>query len=95
MDHHDRPRRGLMRTTNERNPSMEHHHFPDGITEADVDTLLAQVDASVEPIHRPVSPFAMYELDKRRERRAMARDLGARVRVLPVFRPVVVRGEAA
>jgi len=72
---------------------MKRNHFPDGLTEADVDTLLAEVRASVEPIHRPTSPFALYELDARRERRETARAL-SKVRTLPI-RFAAVRGEAA
>ncbi|PPK65840.1 hypothetical protein V5P93_000270 [Actinokineospora auranticolor] len=69
-------------------------HYPDGLTGPIVDALLAEMDATVEPIHRPTSPFAMHEIDTRRARREMNRMMGAQVRSLPV-RTVVPRGEAA
>jgi hypothetical protein len=74
---------------------MNTPNHPDGLTESDVDLMEAEVFTSVTPIRRPTSPFAMYELDVRRERREYNRTLGAQVRALPVSRPALVWGEAA
>ncbi|GGS61349.1 hypothetical protein [Actinokineospora fastidiosa] len=73
---------------------MNAPHYPDGLTEEVIDRLLAEVDASVKPVRRPTSPFALRPLDLRRERRQVTRNAVRIVRELQQQR-VAFPGRAA
>lgn len=58
-------------------------HYPDGLTEAVIDRLLDEVSRSVVPVSRSVSPFALADVDVRRERRERNRRLALVSRLYP------------
>ncbi|MGH3809507.1 MAG: hypothetical protein ACRDRU_23340, partial [Pseudonocardiaceae bacterium] len=62
-------------------------NYPDGLTQALIDALVAEVDAAVHPVRRVPPLFADRDAVLRRERRRANRALARAARLLP---PVVL-----
>ena len=73
------------------------NYFPDGLTEAAIDALLAELDATTTAARRPTTPFADQVADERRLRRMRRRVTSHAIRTLPVQpdSSVAELGEAA
>ena len=59
-------------------------NYPDGLTRAVIDTLLAEVDALVRPVHRVPPLFADRDAALRRERRHAHRPMARATRAVLV-----------
>jgi hypothetical protein len=70
-------------------------HYPDGLTQALIDALLAEVDATTRPVRQVPPLFADRDAASRRARRQMNRASARVARSSPVIVPVVADGEQA
>jgi hypothetical protein len=71
------------------------HNYPDGLTLAVIEALVAEVDAVARPVHRVPRPFADRDAALRRERRRASRALTRVVRSLPPLTPSTAEGGEA
>jgi hypothetical protein len=70
-------------------------NYPDGLTQAIIDALIAEVDAVAQPVRRVPPLFADRDAAWRRECRNVHRAFARVTRSLPLVVPVVTDGEVA
>ena len=70
-------------------------NYPDGLTRAVIDALIADVDAVSRPVRGVPPLFADRDATLRRERRRAHRALARMARSVPLVAPVVTDGEQA
>jgi hypothetical protein len=70
-------------------------NYPDGLTQAVIETLLAEVDATARPVRQVPPLFADRDAESRRAHRQMNRASARVTRSSPLIVPVLADGEQA